>query len=144
RRALRKLVESGTTPGLIAYAGDNGRSPVGWISLRPREEYARLERSSVMKPVDDRPVWSIVCFFLQPPHRWQGLAQSPMVAGMRYARARGARLLEAYQIDKPQRGDANAMWFGAKRMYDRAGFREVARRRPARPIVRRALRQVAR
>jgi hypothetical protein len=28
------------------------------------------------------------------------------------------------------------MWFGAKSMYDKAGFKEVARRRPHRPIVR--------
>jgi hypothetical protein len=32
------------------------------------------------------------------------------------------------------------MFFGAKSMYDRAGFREVARRRPTRPVVRKALR----
>ncbi len=28
------------------------------------------------------------------------------------------------------------MWFGAKSMYDNAGFKEVARRKPQRPIVR--------
>ena len=27
-----------------------------------REDYAKLRRSAVMKPVDDVPVWSIVCF----------------------------------------------------------------------------------
>ena len=31
------------------------------------------------------------------------------------------------------------MWFGAKSMYDDAGFREVARRRPHRPVVRRSI-----
>jgi len=28
------------------------------------------------------------------------------------------------------------MWFGAKSMYDNAGFKEVARRKPTRPVVR--------
>jgi hypothetical protein len=32
------------------------------------------------------------------------------------------------------------MFFGAKRMYDRAGFKEVARRKETRPVMRRALR----
>jgi hypothetical protein len=32
------------------------------------------------------------------------------------------------------------MWFGAKSLYDRAGFREVARRKPTRPVVRKVLR----
>ena len=48
-------------PGLIGYL--DGR-PVGWISLGPREDYAKLKRSPVMKPVDDKPVWSIVCFYV--------------------------------------------------------------------------------
>ena len=61
RKALRALVDRGRVPGLIGYR--DGR-PIGWISLAPREQYAKLRRSPVMKPVDDRPVWSIVCFFV--------------------------------------------------------------------------------
>jgi hypothetical protein len=45
-------------------------------------------------------------------------------------------LLEAYPVDKSRRGDDAWMWFGAKSMYDKAGFNEVARRRPERPVVR--------
>jgi ribosomal protein S18 acetylase RimI-like enzyme len=56
-----------------------------------------------------------------------------------YARAHGATLLEAYPVDKPDRGAADNMWFGAKTLYDRAGFEEVARRKPTRPVVRKAL-----
>ena len=49
-------------------------------------------------------------------------------------------LLEAYPCDKPEGGIDDFMWFGAKPMFDRAGFVEVARRRPTRPVMRRALR----
>ncbi len=66
KRALRALVNRDIAPGLVAYR--DGRS-VGWISLGPREDYARLQRSQVMKPVDDKPVWSIICFFIDPKER---------------------------------------------------------------------------
>ena len=44
--------------------------------------------------------------------------------------------MEAYPVDKPARSNDDSMWFGAKSMYDKAGFKEVARRKPHRPIVR--------
>lgn len=134
---MRSLVTSGTVPGLLAYR--DGR-PVGWISLGPREDYAHLERSPIMKAVDDRPVWSIVCFFVDAQERGQGIAAALLKAGMAYARSQGATLLEAYPVEKPGRGDPETMWFGAKRMYDRLGFKEVARRKATRPVLRRALR----
>src|SRR6516164_2163437 len=59
RAELKALVDAGRPPGLIGYLG---KVPVGWISLGPRDEFLRLQRSSVMKPVDDQPVWSIICF----------------------------------------------------------------------------------
>jgi hypothetical protein len=61
-------------------------------------------------------------------------------AAVDYARSRGARLLEAYPVDRDQPSHPDSMFFGAKTMFDRAGFHEVARRRPTRPVVRRALR----
>lgn len=137
RTAMHALVKRGTVPGLIGYMDG---VPVAWVSLGPREDYARLRRSPVMKPVDDRPVWSIVCFFVAPGHRGRGLSARMLRAAVDYARSRGARLVEAYPVDKLERSHVDFMFFGAKSMYDRAGFREVARRRPTRPVVRKALR----
>ena len=133
RVALKRLVDSGTPPGLIAY---RGREPVGWISIGPREDYAKLVRSPVMKAVDDKPVWSVICFVVPAEHRGQGVARALLAGAVAYARKRGATLVEAYPVDKPGRSADVNIWFGAKSMYDRAGFREVARRKPARPIVR--------
>jgi GNAT superfamily N-acetyltransferase len=137
QRAMRALVDAGTVPGLIGY--EDGK-PVAWVSLGPREDYARLQRSPIMKPVDERPVWSIVCFFVAREARGRGVAQRMLQAATEYARSRGARLLEAYPVDRDGRSDPAAMFFGAKSMYDRAGFREVARRKPTRPVVRKAIR----
>jgi GNAT superfamily N-acetyltransferase len=133
RAALKALVDTGNPPGLIAY---RGKDPVGWISLAPREEFAKLARSPVMKPVDDEPVWSITCFVVPSLHRGQGVARALLDGAIAYARKRGATLIEAYPVDRSERSKDDAMWFGAKTMYDRAGFKEVARRKPTRPVVR--------
>jgi ribosomal protein S18 acetylase RimI-like enzyme len=137
RADLKALVDSGRPPGLIAY---RGKVPVGWVSLGPREEFAKLMRSPVMKPVDDKPVWSIVCFVVPSEHRRQGVAHALLRGAIDYARKQGATLLEGYPVDKAGRSRDDAMWFGSKSMYDRAGFKEVARRKPARPVVRRKVR----
>jgi GNAT superfamily N-acetyltransferase len=135
--ALKALVTAGKTPGLIAY---RGKIPVGWISFGPREEFERLKRSPVMKPVDDRPVWSIICFVVPPEYRGQGIGTALLKAAIAYARKHGATIVEAYPVDKPKRSEPDNIWFGAKSMYDHAGFEEVARRKPNRPVVRLAVR----
>jgi ribosomal protein S18 acetylase RimI-like enzyme len=93
-----------------------------------------------MKAVDDERVWSIVCFVVPAEHRRQGVAAALLEGALAFAKKRGARLLEAYPVDKQGRSADTAMWFGAKSMYDAAGFEEVARRKPTRPVVRRRTR----
>src|SRR5262245_9859948 len=136
--ALKALVDKGICPGLLGYR--DGR-PLAWISLGPRDQYAKLARSSVMKPVDDKPVWSVVCFYTAKEARGQHLAEAMLKAGVDYARSNGARLVEAYPVDKRGRASDDSMWFGAKSMFDRTGFVEVVRRKPARPLMRKALRE---
>ena len=136
-RQLCDLVEAGTQPGLVGYLDG---VPVGWISLGPREEYAKLRRSPIMKPVDDQDVWSIVCTFVDKAHRGQGIQRKLLAAAVDYARERGARLLEAYPVDKPTRSHDDFMFFGSRSLYERAGFREVVRRSPTRVVMRRRLR----
>jgi GNAT superfamily N-acetyltransferase len=138
RADLEALARSADVPpGLVGY---RGRTPVGWISLGPREDYAKLKRSPVMKAVDDEAVWSIICFVVPAEYRGQGVARALLDAAIAWARKRGVRLLEAYPVDRGDRASDDAMWFGAKSMFDDAGFHEVARRKPRRPIVRLAFR----
>jgi ribosomal protein S18 acetylase RimI-like enzyme len=133
RAELLALVEAGETPGLIGY---RGKTPVGWVSLGPRDDYPKLRRSVVMKPVDDRPVWSIICFVVPAQYRGEGVARALLDGAIAYAKKKGVELLEAYPVDKRGRANDDSMWFGAKSMYDAAGFDEVARRKPHRPVVR--------
>ena len=135
RAELRSLTErDDLAPGLVAYRDGVA---VGWVSLAPREDYERLAYSKVLAPVDDTPVWSIVCFLVDRRVRGRGLAERMLRAAVDHARAHGARLVEAYPVDAGEQKSPDEMFVGAKSMYDRAGFREVARRRPTRPVVRR-------
>jgi GNAT superfamily N-acetyltransferase len=137
KRALCELVSSGGVPGLVGYLG--GR-PVGWISLGPREDYLKLRRSPVMKPVDDIKVWSVVCSYVARPYRGLGLQHKLLAAAIGFARDSGATMLEAYPVDKPGRSHDEFMFFGSRGLYERAGFREVVRRSPTRVVMRRPLR----
>lgn len=133
KRALKALAASDPPPGLIGY---RGKTPVGWVSLGPREDYAKLANSRVMKAVDDEPVWSIICFAVPSEYRQQGVARDLLAGAIEYARQRGVRLLEAYPVDKDEPSASEGSWFGSKRMFDEARFREVARRRADRPLMR--------
>lgn len=137
KQALKRLAASDPPPGLIGY---RGATPVGWISLGPRTDYAKLEKSPVMRAVDDAPVWSVVCFVVPSEYRGQGVAREMLAGAMRYAGKRGVRLLEAYPVDRARAPGSGSSWFGSKAMFDEAGFEEVARRKSARPVMRRRLR----
>ncbi len=132
RRELKALVDAGRFTGILAYDGDE---PVGWLSYGPRADYARLATSRVMGPVDDAPVWSVICFVVPSAHRGRGIARALLDAAVAHAAHAGATL-EAYPVDRAGRGP-DSIWFGARPMFDRAGFVEVARRKPTRPVMRR-------
>ncbi|HUV37076.1 MAG TPA: GNAT family N-acetyltransferase [Patescibacteria group bacterium] len=134
RRAMRRIVAAGETPGLIAY---HRGEPVGWCSVAPREKYVRLCNSRILKPVDDHPVWSVVCFFITRQYRGKGVATALLEAAVRYVKGRGGAMVEGYPVE-PRTGrmpDA-FMYHGLASSFRRAGFTEVARRSETRPIMR--------
>jgi GNAT superfamily N-acetyltransferase len=134
RAALKALVEAGQVPGLLAYAAGE---PVGWVSVGPRADYPVLQRSHVLKPVDDQPVWSIVCFFVAKPYRRQGLTERLIGAAVDYARQNGATIVEGYPVTPRQKEIEDAEAFtGLISTFERAGFVEAIRRSEKRPIMR--------
>lgn len=130
KRALKKLVESDATPGLLAYS--NGE-PAGWCALAPREDYPVLENSRVLARVDDQPVWSVVCFFVAKAHRRSGVT-------VQYAAKRGAKIVEGYPVEPKKNAMPDVFAYtGLAAAFGKAGFKEVARRSATRPIMRRVL-----
>jgi GNAT superfamily N-acetyltransferase len=138
RRAMKRIVDSGEVPGILAYAG---REPVGWVSVAPRERYPVLARSRVLKPVDDTPVWSVVCFFIRKDLRRRGMTGELLRAAIEHVRRKGGRVVEGYQIDAGEADLSNASAFtGLASVFKRSGFRECARRSEKRPIMRYTIR----
>lgn len=137
---LRDLAMKGPPPGLIAYRGSQ---PVGWVTLGPREDFRRLEKSRAMKAVDAKPVWSIICFVVPSEFRGQGVATALLEGAVAFARKQGATIVEAYPKDPAGKVADNSLWFGRKSMYDKAGFEEVARHTPGRPVMRKPVRKAA-
>jgi GNAT superfamily N-acetyltransferase len=111
----------------VAFDGDRA---VGWVSLGPRSDFERVERSRVIPRVDDRPVWSIVCFAVSASARGQGVARALLEGAIDHARERGAEALEAYPIaiDEGEPIHPEAAFTGTLPMFERAGFRVVADR----------------
>jgi len=134
RRALKKIVESGKVPGVLAYA--DGK-PIAWCAVAPREAYSTLERSRVLAPIDDQPVWSVTCFFVARPFRRKGVTVELLRAAVGFARKMGAKIIEGYPVE-PRKGaipDVFA-YTGLPSAFRKAGFLEVQRRSRTRPIMR--------
>jgi GNAT superfamily N-acetyltransferase len=122
-RILRAQLESSPAPGLLAYVDDR---PAGWCGIGPRASMRRLVRSRTIPRIDDRPVWSIVCFLVRVGYRRQGVAQALLAGVVDYAKQQGAVGLESYPIDpEGQRVDVAFAYVGTTSMFERAGFRRV-------------------
>ena len=116
REAMRALVADGREPGLLAY--EDGRA-VGWASVAPREEFGQLVRSRQYGPNDgESGVWSIVCFYVDPRAKRTGVAGELLDAAIKFARDRGASVVEAYPN---RRGD----YMGRLEAFERRGFRRT-------------------
>ncbi len=134
RRAMKRLVEAGPAPGILAY---HRKEPVGWCAVAPREEFPRLDRSRILKPVDDKPVWSVVCLFVRKDHRRQGVSTRLLKAAVDHVRKQGGQIVEGYAVESKRGQMPDVFAFhGLADAYRAVGFKEVARRSPTRPIMR--------
>lgn len=134
KQLMRKLVKSGNIPGILAYENDE---PVGWCAVAPREEYIRLEKSRVLKRIDEKPVWSVSCLFIKKTHRRKRLSEKLLKAAIDFCKSKGAKIVEAYPVI-PYSGKMPDVfaWTGILSTYERAGFSEAARISQSRPIMR--------
>jgi GNAT superfamily N-acetyltransferase len=137
KAAFKAVVDSGEAPGILAYANGNA---IGWCAVAPRETYPALDRSRVLKKVDDKPVWSIVCLFIAKEYRRKGVSVELLNAAAQYVRKRGGRLVEGYPVEPRKNAMPDVFaWTGVASAFLKAGFAECARRSETRPIMRRDL-----
>jgi len=134
KRKMKSLVNKGTIPGILAYDNDK---PVGWCSIAPREDFPVLENSKVLKRIDDKSVWSVVCFFINKNYRRQGLSVEMLNAVKKYVKMNNGKIVEGYPVEPKSGKTADVFaWTGLAAAFKKAGFKELARRSETRPIMR--------
>ncbi len=121
-QAMRRLCERAHPPGVVTYRAGEA---VGWCNIGPRTEITRLTGSRLIRPIDDLPVWSIVCVVVRSGRRRQGVTAPLLDGAVAYAASRGAPAVEAYPVDPPGRMDSTMAFVGTKSMFERAGFRVI-------------------
>lgn len=131
RDAFHQVIKRGPPPGLIAL---DGELAVGWCQLTPRALVPGVERGWRTRRVDDMPVWLISCFYVRKGHRRRGITALILDHAVQYARAAGAPAVEAYPLDGAVSRSSTDT--GYMSTFAAAGFVEVARRSPERPIMR--------
>lgn len=134
KNLMKALVGAGDTLGLMAIHQNN---PIGWCALSPRSSFPVLDRSRVLKKVDDQLVWSLPCLFIIKDFRNQGISSALVNEAVKYCFNQGAKIVEAYPVQpKKDRMPDVFAWTGLYSTFVKAGFKEVARRSETRPIMR--------
>ena len=127
RCVLRERVESGQPPGLLAYRDGE---PVAWVSVEPRESFEAFEYARVYKPIDDTPVWTVTCFYMDERVRGEGMQAHLLAAVKEHVATSGGVAVEGYP-EEPADVDFDATgtpgYMGLVPAFERAGFREVGR-----------------
>ena len=132
KKSIKKIVNSGIIPGILAYVNNN---PIAWCAIEPRESYALLENSRVLKRIDDEKVWSVVCFFVSRKYRRKGVTEKLLEAALNHAKKNRAKIVEGYPVDSGKTPSVFA-WTGYASAFLKVGFKEVHRGSPTRPIMR--------
>lgn len=130
---LERLVKDGTEPGILGYVDGE---PAAWVSVAPRRNFDRLNRSKTFAPIDDLPVWAVNCFVVAKQFRRQGLMVPLAAAAADFAFSRGAPAAEAYPIEPGPRTTPTDLYLGTISAFAGVGYVEVTRPLPRRAIMR--------
>jgi hypothetical protein len=136
KAAMRSLAEGATPPGVLGYLDGE---PVAWCAFGDRSDHPRMQRSTLLKPVDDEPVVSLVCLLIRKDHRGDGLSAAWIDAVCAHlAETSPVRTVEAYPVEPPagRRAGRDTAMTGIASAFTDAGFTEIARPKRDRPVMR--------
>ena len=134
RAPLERLVKGGAEPGLIAYVDG---LPAAWVSVAPRRRFDRLNRSKNFAAIDGEDVWAVNCFIVGKDFRRRGMMSMLAAAAAAFAIGKGAPGVEAYPLEPGPKTGTGDLYVGTPSAFAAAGYVEVARPLPRRPIMRR-------
>jgi GNAT superfamily N-acetyltransferase len=136
----RELMHAAVAPGLIAYFDDH---PVGWTRVGLRSAFPGVRGNRALARVlneEDVAAWWVTCFVVDSRHRRSGIGSALLRAAVEFAREQGATAVEGHPVDvaalKASRVAGSAIYTGTVAMFAAAGFVEVARTYPSRPVMR--------
>lgn len=134
KNAMKQLVWDDMPTGLLGIY--EGRA-IGWCAFAPRADYPKLQRSRVHKPIDNEPVWSVTCFFIDKQFRRMGVSVAMLKGLIGYAREQDIAIIEAYPAIPTQESLPDSFaWIGLYRSFEKAGFQIVDHTSKSRPMVR--------
>jgi GNAT superfamily N-acetyltransferase len=140
RAALRQeITNAAIPPGLLAYVDDH---PVGWTRVGPRSGFPRVSGNRALARIlsEDPGVWWVTCFAVNSRHRRSGIGSTLLTAAVEFARDHGATAVEGHPVDvgglRAGQVGGSAIFTGTVGMFSAAGFTEVARTYPTRPVMR--------
>lgn len=122
-RAAQALCSQERPPGVVTYRDG---TPVGWCSIGPRSDNPKLVQSRLIRPLDDIPVWSIICVVVRGGYRRQGVTTALLEGAVEWAESHGAPAVEAYPVDPGDaRMDLTMAFVGTRAMFENVGFQVV-------------------
>lgn len=134
KKAMKELVWEDKPTGVLGFYDGQ---PVGWCAFAPREDYLKLANSRVHKPIDNEPVWSVTCFFIDKAFRRMGVSVAMLNGLIDYARTQNIKIIEAYPTIPTQETLPDSFaWIGLYKSFERAGFKVVDQTSKSRPMVR--------
>jgi GNAT superfamily N-acetyltransferase len=143
RAALRdELASAAVPPGIVAYVDE---VPAGWTRVMPRDAVPGVARNRALTRIldDDPSVWWVTCFSVDRRYRSLGVAAALLQAAVAHAQQHGASALEGHPVDtealEADSVSGSALFTGTMRTFVAAGFHEIGRTYPSRPVMRRDL-----
>jgi GNAT superfamily N-acetyltransferase len=119
-------VAQGRSHGLLVY--DAG-VPIAWCQYGPATDFRQFDRmraySKLALPAELAPRWRISCIFVDKHRRGEGLSHVALSAAVASMRKHGGGIVESFPLVVP--GARRPQYTGSVAMYEREGFREVAR-----------------
>jgi len=107
----------------------------------PRDAAGVVGNRALQRLLDDDPaVWWVTCFAVRREHRGSGVGTALLTAAVEHARRHGASAVEGHPVDvdrlRAAKVSGSALFTGTLAMFQAAGFQEIGRTYPSRPVMR--------